>query len=120
MRSDVKMIKSILNKYIKLKKDLQEFTVLSSPLIGSMGSKSKKNNVESKILQHADYELTISKIEKAIQSVSDDRLKFILNNYIINKQYSVSEMCEKLSTSKSNFNYLKNKALKEFYTLYAG
>ena len=120
LRNDVKMIKAILNKYMRLKQDLQEFTLISSPLLDVVGGKSKKNGAESKVLRHVDSELTISKIEKAIEGVSDDRLRFILNNYIINKQYNVSEMCEKLSTSKSNFNYLKNKALKEFYTLYAG
>lgn len=119
MRNDVKMIKAILNKYTRLKQDLQEFTLIPSPLLDVVGGKSKKNGAENKVLRHVDYELTISKIEKAIESVSDDRLRFILNNYIVNKQYSVPEMCEKLSTSKSNFNYLKNKALKEFYTLYS-
>ena len=112
------MIKAILNKYTQLKQDLKEFTVISSPALGMIGGKSMENGVENKVIRHV--ELTILKIEKAIEGVSDDRLRFILNNYIINKQYNVSEMCEKLSTSKSNFNYLKNKALKEFYTLYAG
>ena len=120
MRSDVKMIKAILNKYTQLKQDLKEFTVISSPVLGMIGGKSMENGAENKVIRHVDYELTILKIEKAIEGVSDDRLRFILNNYIINKQYNVSEMCERLSTSKSNFNYLKNKALKEFYTLYIG
>lgn len=114
------MIKKILKKYTQLKQDLQEFTIISSPALGLIGGKSKKNGAENKILRHVDYELTISKIEKAIENVYDDRLRFILNDYVIDKRYSVTEMCEKLSTSKSNFNYLKNKALKEFYSLYVG
>lgn len=42
MRNDVKMIKAILNKYIRLKQDLQEFTLISSPLLDVVGGKSKK------------------------------------------------------------------------------
>ena len=62
LRNDVKMIKAILNKYTRLKQDLQEFTLISSPLLDVVGGKSKKNGVESKVLQHVDYELTISTI----------------------------------------------------------
>ena len=49
MRSDVKMIKAILNKYTQLKQDLKEFTVISSPALGMIGGKSMENGAENKV-----------------------------------------------------------------------
>lgn len=113
MRNDVKHIKNILKQYVQLKRDIETFTQVSSPVMSGVTSHSYGNGTETAVVNHADISYQIKKVEDAIKAL-DSQDQFILIEYVMYKHYSRDEMCQKLNASRSGFNYLKNKILFSF------
>lgn len=110
MRNDVKHIKNILKQYVQLKRDIETFTQVSSPMMNGVTSHSYGNGTETAVINHTDIAYRIKKVEDAINAL-DSQDQFILVEYVMYKHYSRDEMCHKLNASRSGFNYLKNKVL---------
>ncbi|KRN11479.1 prophage protein [Liquorilactobacillus mali KCTC 3596 = DSM 20444] len=85
-----------------------------------MPSHSYGNGTEKSMVNHVDLAYQIKQVEDALKAVEDPRYSFILNEYIINKRYSVEDCCHMWGVSRSKFNYMKNKALEKFVGGYTG
>ena len=118
MRQDIKKIRNLLKEYSKLKRDLTAFNQVSSPSFDGVPSHSSRNDAESRLINHVDLSYQLKEVEDALNAIDDLRYQFILNEYIINKRFTRNEVCERLSVSISNFNCLKNKALRIFQEKY--
>ncbi|MBS0936874.1 hypothetical protein [Lactiplantibacillus plantarum] len=118
MRQDVKKICNLLKRYAKLKCDLTAFNQVSSPSFDGMSSHSSRNGAESRLISHVDLSYQLKEVEDALNAIDDPQYQFILYNYIIEKQFSRNEACERLAVSVSKFNYLKNRALLIFSKYY--
>lgn len=118
MREDIKKIRNLLKEYAKLKKELANFSQLASPAMDSVSCHVHKNGVENSLVHYTDQAYKVKKIEDALNSIDDPRYQFILHDYIMNKRFRRNEACERLSVSVRKFNYVKNKALKEFACKY--
>lgn len=115
MKQNIKYIKSTLKRYAQLKANLSNFEQVSSvPLDNVNVQGSKHNGVENNMVNHCNLALQVKQVEDALKSVVDPQYSFILNDYVINKQYSRDEMCGLLDVSRSKLNYMKNNALVEF------
>lgn len=118
MKQEIKYIRSILKRYAQLKRDIRAFSQVSSPVISGMPGHSYGNGTEKSMVNHVDLAYQIKQVEDALKAVEDPRYSFILNEYIINKRYSVDDFCHMWQCSKSKFNYMKNKAINEFFYKY--
>lgn len=87
---------------------------MSSTVLSGMPGHSYGNGTEKSMVNHVDLAYQIKQVEDALKSIENPRYSFILNEYIINKRYSVNEYCQLWQYSKSKFNYMKNEALIEF------
>lgn len=83
-----------------------------------MSSHSSRNGAESRLISHVDLSYQLKEVEDALNAIDDPQYQFILYNYIIEKQFSRNEACERLAVSVSKFNYLKNRALLIFSKYY--
>ncbi|KRL00686.1 hypothetical protein FC81_GL001910 [Liquorilactobacillus capillatus DSM 19910] len=70
------------------------------------------------MVNHVDLAYQIKQVEDALKAVKNPHYSFILNEYVINKRYSVSDCCKLWQCSKSKFNYMKNEALARFENKY--
>lgn len=114
MRQDVKKIRNLLKQYAKLERDLTAFNQVSSPSFDGVSSHSSRNGTESRLINYVDLSYQLKEVEDALNAIDDPQYQFILHDYIIEKRFTRSEACERLSVSISKFNYLKNKALETF------
>lgn len=110
MRQDIKKIRNLLKEYAKLKQEIRTFNQVSSPVLSVAPSHSGGNGVETRLINHVDLSYKLKKVEDVIDSLNNQE-KFILIEYVINKNYNRGEMCQMLNVSHSKFNYLKNKML---------
>ncbi|WP_208190284.1 hypothetical protein [Lactiplantibacillus plantarum] len=119
MRQDVKKICNLLNQYAKLKRDLTAFNQVSSPSFDGVSSHSSRNGTETCLINHVDLSYQLKEVEDALNTIDDPQYQFILHDYIIDKRFSRSEACQRLSVSVSKFNYMKNEALHAFAKFYS-
>lgn len=110
MRQDIKKIRNLLKEYAKLKQEIRTFNQVSSPVLSVAPSHSGGNGVETSLINYVDLSYKLKKVEDVIDSLNNQE-KFILIEYVINKNYNRGEMCQMLNVSYSKFNYLKNKML---------
>ena len=54
------------------------------------------------------------RVEDAVDNIKDSKYRFIIKNYIINKKYTRSQMCQRYGIGLRSFNSMKNRALVEF------
>lgn len=113
MRNDVKHIKNILKHYIQLKRDIDEFSQVSSPAMIGVTGRSYGNGIETAVINRTDIAYQIKKIEDGINAL-DSQDQFVLIEYVMYKHYSRDEMCRLLNFSRTGFNAYKNKVLKTF------
>lgn len=118
MKQEIKHIRSILKRYAQLKRDIKAFSQVSSPVISGMPGHSYGNGTEKSLVNHVDLACQIKQVEDALKTVDNPYYSFILNEYIINKRYSVEDCCHMWQCSKSKFNYMKNEALSSFSNHY--
>lgn len=114
MRKDIKEIRQVLKDYSRIKHDLKQVNFLSSPRFDAVRSHSNSNHTESKFIYHADLSWQLHRVEDAIDNIKDSKYRFIIKNYIINKKYTRSQMCQRYEISLRSFNSMKNRALVEF------
>lgn len=119
MRQDIKKIRDLLKEYAKLKQEIRMFNQVSSPVLSVAPSHSGGNGVETSLINHVDLSYQLKEVDDALNSIHDPQYQFILHDYIIEKRFTRSEVCERLSVSVSKFNYMKNKALEKFEKKYA-
>lgn len=119
MKQEIKHIRNILKEYARLKRDIKTFSQVSSPVLSGMPSGgTRKNSVELKMVNHLDLSYKMKQVEDAVQAITEPQYQFILVDYIIEKKYSVEEICTMWGVSRSKFNYMKNRALNSFLSLY--
>ena len=118
MRKDIKKIRQVLKDYAQLKKDLALInarnTLINSPSFDGTGSHSNTNHTESKFVNHANLSWQLHRVEDAVDNIKDSKYRFIIKNYIINKKYTRSQMCQRYDIGLRSFNSMKNRALVEF------
>ena len=119
MRQDIKKIRNLLKEYAKLKQEIRTFNQVSSPVLSVAPSHSGGNGVETSLINYVDLSCQLKEVDDALNAIHDPQYQFILHDYIIEKRFSRSEACERLSVSVSKFNYMKNKALQAFVEYYA-
>lgn len=119
MKQEIKHIRNILKEYARLKRDIKAFGQVSSPVLSGMpNGGTRKNSVELKMVNHLDLSYKMKQVEDAVQAITEPQYQFILVDYIIEKKYSVEEICTMWGVSRSKFNYMKNRALNSFLSLY--
>ncbi|MBS0977074.1 hypothetical protein [Levilactobacillus brevis] len=118
MRQDIKKIRNLLKEYAKLKQEIRTFNQVSSPVLSVAPSHSGGNGVENSLINYVDLSYQLKEVNDALNAIHDPQYLFILHDYVIEKRFTRSEACERLSVSVSKFNYLKNKALLLFKNLY--
>lgn len=114
MRKDIKQIRNVLKDYAKVKADLNQVNFLPSPQFDVVSSHSNSNHTENKFIYHADLSWQLHRVEDAIDNIKDSKYRFIIKNYIINKKYTRSQMCQRYEIGLRSFNSMKNRALVEF------
>lgn len=114
MREDIKQIRKVLKDYAKLQQDLEQVSLLPSPSFDTVTSHSNQNQMENKLVYHADINNRMYRVETAIKNIKDSRYRFIINKYIIDKKYNREQLCKRYNISVRGFNYMKNRALVEF------
>ncbi len=118
MRQDIKKIRNLLKEYAKLKQEIRTFNQVSSPVLSVAPSHSGGNGVETSLINYVDLSYQLKEVDDALNAIHNPQYQFILHDYIIEKRFTRSEACERLSVSVSKFNYMKNCALKKFKVLY--
>ena len=118
MRQDIKKIRNLLKEYAKLKQEIRTFNQVSSPVLSVAPSHSGGNGVETSLINYVDLSCQLKEVDDALNAIHDPQYQFILHDYIIEKRFTRSEACERLSVSVSKFNYLKNRALETFKEKY--
>lgn len=118
MRQDIKKIRNLLKEYAKLKQEIRTFNQVSSPVLSVAPSHSGGNGVENSLINYVDLSYQLKEVDDALNAIHDPQYLFILHDYVIEKRFTRSEACERLSVSISKFNYMKNKALEEFACKY--
>lgn len=119
MRQDIKKICNLLKEYAKLKQEIRTFNQVSSPVLSVAPSHSCGNGVETSLINYVDLSYQLKEVDDALNAIHNPQYQFILHDYIIEKRFTRSEACERLSVSVSKFNYMKNKALQAFVEYYA-
>ena len=114
MRKDIKQIRNVLKDYAKVKADLNQVNFLPSPQFDVVSSHSNSNHTENKFIYHADLSWQLHRVEDAVDNIKDSKYRFIIKNYIINKKYTRSQMCQRYGIGLRSFNSMKNRALVEF------
>lgn len=114
MKQEIKHIRNILKEYARLKSDIKAFSQVSSPVLSGMPGRSYGNGTEKSMVNHLDLSYKMKQVEDAIHAITEPQYQFILVNYIIEKKYSVEEICAMWGVSRSKFNYMKNEALVKF------
>ncbi|MEN2361183.1 hypothetical protein [Levilactobacillus brevis] len=118
MRQDIKKICNLLKEYAKLKQEIRTFNQVSSPVLSVAPSHSGGNGVETSLINYVDLSYQLKEVDDALNAIHNPQYQFILHDYVIEKRFTRSEACERLSVSISKFNYLKNQALKKFKNYY--
>lgn len=113
MNKTTKEIMGVLRGYATLKQSLNSIAMVTSPSFDAVNVPCHANHSENKFVRHADISFQIHKIEQAIDEL-DSKERFIILKYIIDKEYTQKEMCQRYNVSKSGFNYQKNQALTNF------
>ncbi len=113
MNKTTKEIMGVLRGYATLKQSLNSIAMVTSPSFDAVNVPCHANHSENKFVRHADISFQIHKIERAIDEL-DSKERFIILKYIIDKEYTQKEMCQRYDVSKSGFNYQKNQALTNF------
>lgn len=118
MRQDIKKICNLLKEYAKLKQEIRTFNQVSSPVLSVAPSHSCGNGVETSLINYVDLSCQLKEVDDALNAIHNPQYQFILHDYIIEKRFTRSEACERLSVSVSKFNYMKNKTLEKFKNEY--
>ena len=118
MRQDIKKIRNLLKEYAKLKQGIRTFNQVSSPVLSVAPSHSGGNGVETSLISYVDLSYQLKEVDDALNAIHDPQYLFILHDYVIEKRFTRSEACERLSVSVSKFNYMKNKAIYIFENHY--
>ncbi len=118
MRQDIKKIRNLLKEYAKLKQEIRTFNQVSSPVLSVAPSHSCGNGVETSLINYVDLSYQLKEVDDALNAIHNPQYQFILHDYIIEKRFTRSEACERLSVSVSKFNYMKNCALELFRVAY--
>lgn len=119
MKKEIKHIRNILKEYARLKRDIRAFSQVSSTVLSGMPSGgTRKNSVELKLVNHLDLSYKMKQVEDAIHAIKEPQYQFILVDYIIEKKHNVEEICTMWGVSRRKFNYMKNRALNSFLSLY--
>ncbi len=118
MRQDIKKIRNLLKEYAKLKQEIRTFNQVSSPVLSVAPSHSGGNGVETSLINYVDLSYQLKEVDDALNAIHNTQYQFILHDYIIEKRFTRSEACERLSVSTSKFNHMKNCALELFRVAY--
>ncbi|WP_420741199.1 hypothetical protein [Limosilactobacillus fermentum] len=115
MRAEIKDVKVVLKNYKRLVDSLACFQAIPGhSMTASGGSRTYGNHVEDRIINHVDIHFQVKKIERAIERIPDPQQRFIIDHYIIDKEYSRTELCDRFDISLRGLNNLKNRALLNF------
>ncbi|WP_369956803.1 hypothetical protein [Levilactobacillus brevis] len=120
MRQDIKKIRNLLKEYAKLKQEIRTFNQVSSPVLSVAPSHRGGNGVETSLINYVDLSYQLKEVDDALNAIHNPQYQFILHDYIIEKRFTRSEACERLSVSVSKFNYMKNKSIMAFKCYYVG